>query len=114
MSELHCGDCQMNEKYIVRLKKERDALRAELADFKEVLESKQEDTHKLDIALNGEAGAAKQASLCDLIGPARQLRAALDKSLGALQECRKFIAPRADESWAWIDQVIDEVATVKK
>jgi hypothetical protein len=53
----------------------RDAL---LADYQEVLTDKQRLTRELDIALHGEEGAAKQASLCDLIQPARQLRANID------------------------------------
>jgi hypothetical protein len=53
----------------------RDAL---LADYQEVLTDKQRLTRELDIALHGEEGAAKQAGLCDLIQPARQLRATID------------------------------------
>jgi hypothetical protein len=46
----------------------------EISDLQEVLEDKRENTRKLDIALNGTDGAAKQASLCDLIGQVTELK----------------------------------------
>lgn len=45
-----------------------------IADYEEVLADKRRLTRELDIALHGEEGAAKQASLCDLIEPAKRLR----------------------------------------
>ena len=51
---------------------ERDSLR-------EVLEDKRRLARELDIALHGEEGAAKQASLCDLIVPAQRLREERDR-----------------------------------
>lgn len=47
---------------------------ATVADYEEVLADHRRLVRELDVALHGEAGAAKQASLCDLIEPARQLR----------------------------------------
>ena len=38
-----------------------------IADYEEVLQSHRELVRQLDVALNGEAGAAKQASLCDIV-----------------------------------------------
>jgi hypothetical protein len=46
------------------------ALEAELADYKSVLDDKRRLTRELDVLLNG-AGAAKQASLCDIVSQVR-------------------------------------------
>lgn len=51
-----------------------------LADYAVVHEDQGRLTRELDVAMHGEAGAALQASLCDLIIPARQLAAALSES----------------------------------
>lgn len=45
-----------------------------LNDMAEVLEDRKRLTRELDVAMHGEEGAAKQASLCDLIPLARKLR----------------------------------------
>lgn len=52
---------------VLEVVKERDELR-------EALEDKRRLTRELDVAMHGEEGAAKQASLCDLISPAKNLR----------------------------------------
>ncbi len=49
-------------------------VQAELAAEREVLDDKRRLTRRLDVAMHGEEGAAQQASLCDLIGPAEDLR----------------------------------------
>ena len=80
-----------------------------LADYKKVLADKCRLTRELDVAMHGEDGAAKQASLCDLIGPARDLRAraqaaetarreAEERARVAREDCAK-IAER-DVDWA--------------
>lgn len=46
-------------------------------DYEEVLTDHRRLVRELDVALSGEEGAAKQASLCDLIGQAKQMREAL-------------------------------------
>lgn len=43
-------------------------------DYEAVLADHRRLVRELDVALSGEAGAAKQASLCDLIAQAQQLR----------------------------------------
>jgi hypothetical protein len=53
-------------------------LREENEDIKDVLNDKRRLTKDLDIAMHGEEGAAKQASLCDLIRPAERLRARIE------------------------------------
>lgn len=60
-----------------------DALQARVKDYEEVLADKRRLAREIDIALHGEEGAAKQASLCDLVEPARRLRARV-KELEAL------------------------------
>lgn len=41
---------------------------AERAKYEEVLADHRRLVRELDVALNGEEGAAKQASLCDIVG----------------------------------------------
>jgi len=55
-------------------------LQQDLKDTQECLEDKRRLTRELDIALSGEAGAAQQASLCDLIGQAKEMRMALKEA----------------------------------
>lgn len=43
-----------------------------MRDYEDVLADKRRLTRELDVAMHGEEGAAQQASLCDLIGPAKQ------------------------------------------
>ncbi len=50
-------------------------LNRKIADLNEALADKRRLTRELDVAMHGEEGAAKQASLCDLIEPAKKLRA---------------------------------------
>ncbi len=57
-----------------------------VAVYEEVLKDKRRLTRELDVALNGERGAAKQASLCDLIGDAQRIRAALTTATGAVDK----------------------------
>lgn len=45
-----------------------------VADLEEALADKRRLTRELDVAMHGEEGAAKQASLCDLIPLAKRLR----------------------------------------
>jgi len=51
---------------------------ATIADYEEVLEDHRQLVQELDIALCGD-GAAKQASLCDLIAVAEHMRKELDR-----------------------------------
>lgn len=73
---------------LLEMRAERDALRERVADYEEVLEDKRRIARELDVAMHGEEGAAKQASLCDLIGPAKALRervAARDTELASIR-----------------------------
>lgn len=57
-----------------------------IADYEEVLEDKRRLTRELDEALSGPGNAAKQASLCDLILVAKDIRAALKANSDALRK----------------------------
>jgi hypothetical protein len=57
-----------------------------IADYEEVLADKRRLTRELDIAMHGEDGAAKQASLCDLIPLAKNMRAELVNALARVKE----------------------------
>lgn len=52
---------------------------ARTADYEAVLADHRRLVRELDVALSGEADAAKQASLCDLIAQAKQLRTVADQ-----------------------------------
>jgi len=56
----------------------RAELEQEVRDYKEVLEDKRRLVRELDVVLNGEAGAAKQASLCDLVAQVKKVKKNLD------------------------------------
>jgi len=75
------------------------SLQAQIDELNKVLDDKLRLVRELDVALHGEEGAAEQASLCDLIGPAKKLRA----SLAAAEER----AERLDEelSLAYLDWI---------
>jgi hypothetical protein len=54
---------------------EKEALeKKQVADYEEVLADHRRLVRELDVALNGEAGAAKQASLCDIVSQVRTIR----------------------------------------
>lgn len=44
-----------------------------ISDYEEAFQSHREVVRLIDVIINGEAGAAKQASLCDLVGQIEQL-----------------------------------------
>lgn len=103
----HGGDYSNGPKYVEQMKAakallslpnpgasllaERDELKKTVADYIEVLASKDENTRLLDIALNGEEGAAKQASLCDLISNAKSIRFERDAAIKERDEIAQEI-----------------------
>lgn len=54
-------------------------------DYQEALKDVDRLVRELDVIWNGEAGAAKQASLCDIVG---QLRKEVPKLRDDLKRCR--------------------------
>ena len=74
-----------------------------IADYEDAMADKRRLAREIDVAMHGEEGAAKQASLCDLIEPARMMReriAALETgqntAIEAMMEAQR--ARRAAES----------------
>ena len=63
------------------------------ADYEEVLAGHRKLVRDLDVAMHGEEGAAKQASLCDLIGPARKMREQIDDLWWALEHATDHMEP---------------------
>jgi rubrerythrin len=55
-------------------------------DLQEALDDKHRLARELDAAMHGERGAAAQASLCDLIEPAKRLREKLEAALTDARE----------------------------
>jgi ATP:corrinoid adenosyltransferase len=49
------------------------------ADYEEVLADHRRLVRELDVLLNGEAGAAKQASLCDLVAQVARMKRTTDE-----------------------------------
>lgn len=94
---------------IKALAAERDAARQALmalengltiADYEEVLADKRRLARELDEALHGVGNTAKQASLCDLIHPAEQLRAERDALLTELKALDKWVTDSLQEAGA--------------
>lgn len=52
----------------------------EIGHYKMVIADHKRLVRELDVALNGEAGAAKQASLCDIVGQVKDERWKLVRS----------------------------------
>lgn len=62
-----------------------------IEDYEDVLADKRRLTRELDVAMHGEEGAAKQASLCDLIDSAMHMRNRiqhLEKTLELIASCQ--------------------------
>lgn len=68
---------------------------ATIVELRADLESQYQEqcrlARELDIAISGAENAAEQASLCDLIEPARQLRADLDAALERVEKLEGLI-----------------------
>lgn len=81
---------------ISRLTEDVERLRLENSDLYAVLESKRENIRRIDVAMHGEAGAARQASACDLIPLARKLRARAEAAEARVKELEGVLTPFAD------------------
>ncbi|AEZ50825.1 hypothetical protein DC1_0003 [Burkholderia phage DC1] len=68
------------------------------ADYEEVLADHRRLVRELDVLLNGEEGAAKQASLCDIVA---QVRRQKDDRAAVIQALQKALA-------YWMPKVFDE------
>jgi hypothetical protein len=66
---LNCRTRQLREKMALIA-----SLQAQLKSYQEAYGDKQRLARAIDVAMHGEEDAAPQASLCDLVGPARDLR----------------------------------------
>lgn len=62
------------------------SLRQQLEDYKEVLADKRSLTREIDVIMNGEDGAARQPSLCDVVAQLRREWPALRDQLAASQK----------------------------
>jgi len=71
-----------------------------IADYEEVLADKRRLTREIDVAMHGEEGAAKQASLCDLIEPAKRMRAEIQR----LRESLRNAADHLDIASSFLPQ----------
>lgn len=69
--ENHCEYEDMDSETLIIILKEKDRL---IEDYQEWGKDVKRLTREIDVALHGEEGAAKQASLCDLVGPAEYIR----------------------------------------
>lgn len=75
-------------------KPEADGDGITIADYEEVLESHRALVREIDVILFGE-NAAKQASLCDLVGPIRKFKEELTQAKAAVG---RFLS-----KWSWMD-----------
>ncbi|WP_181153670.1 Lar family restriction alleviation protein [Brucella pituitosa] len=82
---------------------------AEREDYEEVLADKRRLTRLLDVAMHGEEGAAKQASLCDLIEPAKRMRADNAALTARVKELEAQLA-----EWEKADRLVAKALWEKK
>lgn len=71
------GDPTLLEKAANEIERLRDTLNGEIVsrgEYEIVLADHRRLVRELDVALNGEAGAAQQASLCDIVGQVKDGR----------------------------------------
>ena len=83
-----------------------DEQEALIADYEEVLADKRRLTRELDVAMHGEAEAAEQASLCDLIEPAKRLRRSNVELVWALEMALAW-APYIYDRDGYLNREID-------
>ena len=104
-----------------KLLAETAALRAERDDYKQVADDARRLARLIDVAMYGEEGAAKQASLCDLVRPAQKMAArlaALEEALSALERDwrnrnRTSSGPQP-QMWQWhLLKCADELAALR-
>ena len=84
------------EAYAATLREKLATSQKDIAYLNECMEDKRRLTRKLDVALFGEEGAAKQASLCDLIGPAKDMRIELAELRSKLSTAERQREKAAD------------------
>lgn len=87
------------------LERENTALQQQMRDYEEVLADNRRLTRELDVALHGEEGAARQASLCDLIPLAERLR----KQLAIANSKLKHYERASPDAYR---EVVDKLARV--
>lgn len=97
---------------VLYLPLELDALKKEVKDYTEVLLDKRRLTRELDVALFGH-GAAKQASLCDLIGPAKEFRDEHSRLREALDRLVKSEVVRTAEFITYSEAYLNAVEVLK-
>jgi hypothetical protein len=73
------------------MKRTKAQLESELQDYKEAHADKQRLVREMDVILNGEEGAAKQASLCDLVGQIKTVAERVSTLKGALSILRQNV-----------------------
>jgi hypothetical protein len=66
------------------------------ADYEEVLADHRRNVRALDVAMHGKDGAAKQASLCDLIPLAKRMREELDDLHWIVEHLVDHVMPDED------------------
>ena len=75
-------------------------LRLQIKGYEEWAEDIKRLTRKLDVEMHGEENAAKQASLCDLIGSGKELRDQIDRLQARLKAC-----PTVKDMQDWLDGI---------
>jgi hypothetical protein len=81
-----------------------------IEDYEQVLADHRRLVRELDIAMHGEEGAAQQASLCDLIKPARELREAADNFGWVMIEAASIVSA---EDLATLNRILTQIQEVR-
>lgn len=83
-------------------------LASKVKAFEDTLSDQRRLVRELDAAISGEAGVAEQASLCDLIGPARSLREQNDQLRQVAEAARLWTTARnIEERWDFRRRTIE-------
>lgn len=105
----YCRDAQARLKEIDALLAQPEQAAQPPADHEAVLADHRRLVRELDVLLNGEDGAAQQASLCDLVAQVRREGIKAGEPLAvAVQERAEFTPEQRTQWWAELRTIIDE------
>ena len=79
-----------------------------ISDLEETLEGKRSFTRELDVALNGE-DAAQQASLCDIVLQAKNMKIAFDRAVQSLRMVAITVQDKSSALYQEVRKALDEI-----
>lgn len=83
-----------------------------VADYEEVLTDHRRLVREIDVIINGEDGAAKQASLCDLVGQIGHLAALQSERERDARDVAALREKISDAAYEWQQYVSEDSAPI--